>query len=366
MRSPLRPQATSGDIPHILFYGPSGAGKKTRISALLREMFGPAVEKVKCVTRPVKTKSKTIDVTTVQSNWHVELSPSDFGNSDLHVVQEVIKEIASAPSISVAIRHATEASNAAASSSSSSSSSAAAAAMSDGKDGGGKTQPPFKVVVLHDVDRLSLDAQHGLRRTMEQYMSTCRLILCCESACRVAAPLRSRCLMLRVPAPSDTEVVGALNAIARAEKFELPAVFAQKIAEEAGGNLRKAVLILESCKVDRYPFASDQSVRVADWLRFVEDIARLCTAEQSAQQLLLVRGKLYELLTNCVPADVIMRTLALLLLRGCDDQIRHEVVQWAAFYEHRMNTGSKPIFHLEAFVAKFMAVYKRWMVATFG
>ena len=43
--------AASGDMPHLLFYGPSGAGKKTRVMALLRAMFGSSVEKVRAPAR---------------------------------------------------------------------------------------------------------------------------------------------------------------------------------------------------------------------------------------------------------------------------------------------------------------------------
>lgn len=45
-----------------------------------------------------------------------------------------------------------------------------------------------------------------------------------------------------------------------------------------------------------------------------------------------------------------------------DDSLKSEVVKWAAFYEHRIRTGTKVIFHLEAFVAKFMRIAESFIM----
>ena len=44
-------QVTTGDCPHLLFYGPPGSGKKTLIVALLKEIYGNGAEKVTSETQ---------------------------------------------------------------------------------------------------------------------------------------------------------------------------------------------------------------------------------------------------------------------------------------------------------------------------
>jgi replication factor C subunit 3/5 len=79
----------------MLFYGPTGAGKKTRIMALLREIFGSGVERVKLDHRTFKTPTgRAVEMTTVSSTYHIEINPGDAGIYDRFVVQDLIKEMA--------------------------------------------------------------------------------------------------------------------------------------------------------------------------------------------------------------------------------------------------------------------------------
>lgn len=324
----LKKIVKGGDFPHMLFYGPPGAGKHTRIVSLLEEVYGPGVHKVKIETRTFQaTKSKKVEISTLGSIYHIEMNPQDAGIYDRVVVQDVIKEIASACTLDTT------------------------------------SQKQFKIVFLKEVDRLTKSAQHGLRRTMEKYMKTCRIILCCESVSKVIDPLRSRCLAVRVPAPTHDEVLQVLRQIAKAEGVPLPEELGNRIAMESGRNLRKAVLMLETCFVSEDTLGPETQVKPAAWEVFIDETSRLIIEDQSPSRLLKVRGKLYELLVNCIPPELIFKKLALSIIDKVDDDLRYKVAHWAAWHELRMTKGAKPVIHLEAFVARIMQEYRSWALS---
>lgn len=62
----LKNLAIHGDFPHLMFFGPNGSGKKTRIMCLLRELYGAGVERLKSENMQFTTPSnKKIDILTV-------------------------------------------------------------------------------------------------------------------------------------------------------------------------------------------------------------------------------------------------------------------------------------------------------------
>jgi replication factor C subunit 3/5 len=210
-------QAESGDFPHLLVYGPSGAGKKTRIICTLKTLFGPGVEKIKIDSRVFQTTSnKKLEFNIVSSVYHMEITPSDVGNYDRVVIQDLLKEVAQTQQV----------------------------------DANAKQR--FKVVVINEADSLSRDAQAALRRTMEKYSPNLRLILLANSTANIIAPIRSRTLLVRVAAPKEEEIVDVLEKAGKKEGWVNVKELNERIAKESGRNLRRALLMFEAVHAQKY------------------------------------------------------------------------------------------------------------------
>jgi len=321
----LRALAASGDFPHMLFYGPSGAGKKTRIACTLLELYGKGVEKLKIDQRVFMTPSRRkLDVNVVQSNYHIEITPSEVGNYDRVVIQELIKEIAQTQQVDL------------------------------------NAKQRFKVVIINEADSLTRDAQAALRRTMEKYTSNMRLILCANSTSRLIAPIKSRCLLVRVAAPSSEEMITVLKYVSKNEGFDLPDKVAGDIAHDAGGNMRKAVLVLEALKMQSTDLSKPLAIAKPDWETYCVKVANMIIEDQSPARVMEVRAKLYELLSHCIPPTIIIKTIAESVVEQVDESLKADIMHWAAIYEVRMRIGNKKIFHLEAWVIKVMSLYKHF------
>lgn len=84
---------------------------------------------------------------------------------------------------------------------------------------------------------------------MEKYMANMRVILCANSTSRLIAPIKSRCLLVRVAAPTGGEMTEVLEHVAKREKFDLPLKATKAIVDDCEGNMRKALLVLEALKM---------------------------------------------------------------------------------------------------------------------
>ena len=207
-------------------------------------------------------------------------------------------------------------------------------------------------------------------------MPTCRIIANCESLSKVIQPLRSRCLQVRVPAPTTNEICRVLDVIAKTENFDLPQQLAFSISNYSRRNLRRAIMMLQTVKLKNDRLNEKTYVPAPEYETYTRDIAKMVIQQQSPKQLREIRSKLYELLTKGITSDMIFQVLAREFLKRQNSQdknsaalpesIKPEVLKYAVIFEHRCKEGSKAIFHLEAFLARVMAIYKGYQIKAMG
>ena len=173
---------------------------------MLQRIYGKKAVELKNVCYTISgygnTKTK---VTIKQSKYHIVIEPNSNG-FDRYLIQEIIQDYAKTQLLNIL-----------------------------------KYQRKFKVVVINKIDSLSYYAQASLRRTMEKYSNTCKFIFICDQLSRVNEPIRSRCLLVRVPLPKDHKIFEVMLRICLKEKINIDSKDMFSIINKSDGCVKKAI-----------------------------------------------------------------------------------------------------------------------------
>lgn len=100
----------------------------------------------------------------------------------------------------------------------------------------------YKTILLDNAEGIREDFQQALRRVMERHYETTQFVITTRQPTKLIAPIRSRCFLVPIPAPSPDEIVEVLRGIVGAENVEYDQPGLAYIAEHADGDLRTAIL----------------------------------------------------------------------------------------------------------------------------
>lgn len=308
------------DSPHLLFYGPPGSGKRTRIMALLRKQFGEEVMNSSSSieeTYQTEANKKSITVTIVKSLIHVEIDMRNYPYNNKKVVSAVLKSMAKQQGLETTMN----------------------------KTG-------IKNLILLNADYLSKDAQQSLRRMMEKYANYCRIILCTRSTDSLIQPIRSRCLCVRVPQASRLEL---LNLLEYDASF-LHTQTKNEMVDACGGNMKKLFLLLEACLLSKVIAKSAKWESSIDSILEKLDQVKKHTISEQTKFVSDVREDLYNMLVQEIPPPLIVKVLTERLLEHFSQNrdMQMKIAFWASKFEHRIHLSDKPVFHIEPFIVKIL------------
>jgi replication factor C small subunit len=274
-------------VPHCLFAGPPGTSKTTAAMAMARDLFGDTFER----------------------NFK-ELNASDERGID--VVRNQIKNFA-------------------------------------------RTMPagdlPFKILVLDEADHLTTDAQHALRRTMESYSASCRMILICNYSSRIIPPIQSRCAIFRFARLDEDAIVERLDYIAKQEKASLLKSGKEAILYLSEGDMRAAINLLQA--------ASSTGEKVSDSLVYsisgrasptaVKEILDSASVGEYDSALDALKGLLYQ--QGVSPLDLTRQIHREVVKLEISHERRMALLERAAEAEYRIAEGASGEVQLVALLA---------------
>jgi len=108
---------------------------------------------------------------------------------------------------------------------------------------------PFKVVLLDEADRLSPEAQDALKGVMEEYSSTSRFILTCNTPNRIVPALHSRCQQMHFTSIDQTEFTARVATILVEENVEFDLDTLDLYVRSVFPDLRKCINLVQQNSV---------------------------------------------------------------------------------------------------------------------
>jgi len=222
-----------------------------------------------------------------------------------------------------------------------------------------KNRKLFKVVIINKIDNLSYYAQASLRRTMEKYSSSCKFILISDQLSKIIEPIRSRCLMIRVPLPSDEQILETLLHICIKENLDLPWFKLKEIIDNSDNKVNHAIWLLE---MYRYGIKYEKN-----WEYVIDDIVKNIINHKNQNNKRLysvikkIREQFYILFITNISTQIIIRKIMLKLLESVDNlKLKYFIIDITSIFEQRLSQGTRHIIHMEAYIVRLIYLFTNY------
>jgi replication factor C subunit 3/5 len=301
----LKKMSRDDEIPHIIFYGNKGSGKKTLIKNLLEMIYDKTISNLENNIYEVKGSGGKPNLVNIrQSDYHIIIEPNN-NNFDKYLIQEIVKEYAKKMPLNIF-----------------------------------EGNRSFKVVQINKLDNLSEYAQMSLRRTIEKYSKNCRFISWCHTLSKISEPLRSRCLCIHVPVQPKPILLKWLMNICYMEKMNLDFRIINEIMN-SDGNLKTMIWKLDLYKHKKTTITSYWNTINA----IIYDVINNCDITN-------IRKNIYSITTNNIlTIDILKDMLNIILSNNKLNKIQQsKIIEYAIDCNYNLSKARYEIIHLEKFV----------------
>ena len=217
---------------------------------------------------------------------------------------------------------------------------------------------PFRIIFLDEVDNMTKDAQHALRREMEMYTKTASFILSCNYSSKIIDPIQSRCAIFRFSPLKSEDIIKRLSEICEMESFEYDGAALDAIVRFADGDMRKAVNMLQSATKEGETITEEGVLEVASKAR-PKEVNEMITLALSGdfmkartllRQVMIEQGTSGEDMVNQIYQDIVKRAVD----GKMDSEIYIDLLEAIADCDFRIREGGNPRIQLEALLTKFL------------